>query len=83
MIVAGVDIGSLTAKAVILQGADILGYSIALLLITKLSRIEKDNVDPDHIKAVGRYDKLNHYEEFYFSGNFFFIDFVFIKMDSM
>ena len=28
MIVAGVDIGSLTAKAVILQGADILGYSI-------------------------------------------------------
>ena len=28
MIVAGVDIGSLTAKAVILRGADILGYSI-------------------------------------------------------
>jgi predicted CoA-substrate-specific enzyme activase len=28
VIVAGVDIGSLTAKAVILQGADILGYSI-------------------------------------------------------
>jgi predicted CoA-substrate-specific enzyme activase len=28
VIVAGVDIGSLTAKAVILQGSDILGYSI-------------------------------------------------------
>ena len=28
MIVAGIDIGSLTAKAVILQDADILGYSI-------------------------------------------------------
>ncbi len=60
MIVAGVDIGSLTAKAVILQGTDILGYSImptgsdvtVVAEHTLTKALDKAGLERDHLAAI-------------------------------
>jgi predicted CoA-substrate-specific enzyme activase len=60
VIVAGVDIGSLTAKAVILQDADILGYSIMATGpdVVKVAEhslsaaLSKAGLNRDHLAAV-------------------------------
>ena len=60
MIVAGVDIGSLTAKAVILQGTDILAYSIfptgsdvsGIAEHTLTTALDKANLRQDQLTVV-------------------------------
>jgi predicted CoA-substrate-specific enzyme activase len=60
VIFAGVDIGSLTAKAVILKGADILGYAImpagpdvtAVAEHTLTAALDKVGLGRDHLAAV-------------------------------
>jgi predicted CoA-substrate-specific enzyme activase len=60
VIVAGVDIGSLTAKAVILQGTEILGYSIfptgsdvtTVAEHALAAALGNAGLNPDHLAAV-------------------------------
>lgn len=57
MIVAGVDIGSLTAKAVIVQGTDILGYSV-IPAGPDATRVAEDTLTLALDKAGLRQDRL-------------------------